>query len=124
MTGMPPQSKRRKMTTSWSSLPDAVAVSCMAPVSRLDHANLSLVSKRHRSLVLSHELCSARALIGCIEASFYVCLRISPDPNPRWFILLTRTRQLRPIPSNPNQAPESSSFVVVDWGLYMISGLC
>ncbi|XP_010431680.1 PREDICTED: F-box/kelch-repeat protein SKIP6-like [Camelina sativa] len=123
MTGMPPQSKRRKMTTSWSSLPDAVAVSCMARVSRLDHANLSLVSKRHRSLVLSHELCSARSLIGCTEASFYVCLRISPDPNPRWFILLTRTRRLAPIPSNPYQAPESSSFVVVDWGLYVIGGL-
>lgn len=120
----PPHKKRRneKAYPSWSSLPDAVALSIVARLRRLDHAALSLVSKRHRSLVASPELCRTRSLIGCTEASLYVCLNIMPDPNPSWFVL-TRARQLRPIPSNPNQPLKSSSFVVVDWGIYVIGGI-
>ncbi|CAL9228257.1 unnamed protein product [Arabidopsis halleri] len=123
---VPPQNKRKKTmnegSPSWSRLPDAMAVSCMARVSRLDQTALSLVSKKYRSLVTSPELCHARSLIGCTEPSFYVCLRILPDPTPRWFVL-TRNRRLRPIPSHPYQAPESSSFVVVNWGIYVIGGI-
>ncbi|EOA18666.1 hypothetical protein CARUB_v10007242mg [Capsella rubella] len=122
-----PHNKRRKKmneeaSPSWSGLPDEVVVSCMARVSRLDLAALSLVSKRHRTLVASPELCRTRSLIGCTEASLYVCLRILPDPTPRWFVL-TGDRCLRPIPSHPCLATESSSFVVVDWGIYVIGGI-
>ena len=120
---VPPQSKRKKTmneaSPSWSGLPDSVAVSCMARVSRLDQTALSLVSKKYRSLVTSPELCSTRSLIGCTEPSFFVCLRILPDPTPRWFVL-TGSRRLRPVPSHPYQAPESSSFVVVNWGIYVM----
>ncbi|KAG7623153.1 Kelch-type beta propeller [Arabidopsis suecica] len=91
---VPPQSKRKKTmneaSPSWSGLPDSVA--------------------KYRSLVTSPELCSTRSLIGCTEPSFFVCLRILPDPTPRWFVL-TGSRRLRPVPSHPYQAPESSSFV-------------
>ncbi|CAF2183936.1 unnamed protein product [Brassica napus] len=123
----PPQKKRRNEKASprwWWSLPDAVALSIVARLTRLDHAALSLVSKRHRSLVASPELCRARSLIGCTEASLYVCLNIMPDPNPSWFVL-TRNRQLRQIPSNPYQPlrSSSSSFLVVDWGIYVIGGI-
>ncbi|CAN7129348.1 unnamed protein product [Brassica rapa subsp. narinosa] len=122
-----PQKKRRNEKASprwWWSLPDAVALSIVARLTRLDHAALSLVSKRHRSLVASPELCRARSLIGCTEASLYVCLNIMPDPNPSWFVL-TRNRQLRQIPSNPYQPlrSSSSSFLVVDWGIYVIGGI-
>lgn len=104
-------------------MPDAVALSIVARLTRLDQAALSLVSKRHRSLVASPELCRTRSLIGCTEASLYVCLNIMPDPNPSWFVL-TRNRQLRQIPSNPYQPLRpSSSFVVVDWGIYVIGGI-
>ncbi|KFK30301.1 hypothetical protein AALP_AA7G244000 [Arabis alpina] len=123
---VPPENKKRKVTNesspSWSSLPDAVALSCVAHVPRSDYATISLVSKSHRSLVASPELCRARTLIGCTEQSFYVCLRSGRDPTPRWFIL-TGNRSLKPITSNPYQPPESSSFVVVDWGIYVIGGL-
>ncbi|XP_019098380.1 PREDICTED: putative F-box protein At4g05620 [Camelina sativa] len=100
---LPNNNKRRRRKTKESGLqllPDAVTLSCLALVSRLDHAALSLVSKRYRSLVASPELCRTRWLTGCTEASFYVCLRILPDPSPRWFIL-TPNRRLSPIPSNP-----------------------
>lgn len=103
---VPPDNKTRKKTNeeaspSWSSLPDSVVLSCVARVSRLDHPTVS------------PELCRTRLLIGCTEPSFYVCLRIVPDPTPGWFIL-TRNRRLKSIPSNPYQPLESSSFMVVD----------
>ncbi|WZZ06705.1 hypothetical protein YC2023_092626 [Brassica napus] len=124
-----PQHKKKSKNTNeeeasplWSSLPDAVALSCLARLTKSDHVAVSLVSKRHRSLVAAPELCISRWLIGCTEASQYVCLHIFPNPNPSWFVL-TETRRLRPIPSNPYQAPESSSFVVVDWGIYVLGGI-
>ncbi|CAL9239974.1 unnamed protein product [Arabidopsis halleri] len=86
---VPSHRKRRKKSKeaspSWSglcSLLDAVVVSCLAKVSRLDHAALAIASKNHRSLVASPELCHLRRRIGCTEASLYVCLRIFPDPIP------------------------------------------
>lgn len=129
---VPPHNKRRKKTKeaspTWSGLsllPDAVALSCVARVSRFDHAALSLVSKSHRSLVASPQLRDLRWQMGCTNASLYVCLRILPVPTrlstPRWFIL-NPNRRLNPIPSNPYQAPDESSFVVVDGGIYVIGG--
>ncbi|KAL1188885.1 F-box/kelch-repeat protein SKIP6 [Cardamine amara subsp. amara] len=122
---LPCHKKRRKITKEASillALPDAVAMSCLAQVSRLDLAALAMASKSHRSLAGSPELCHLRFVMGCAEASFYVCLSLFPDPIPRWFIL-TPNRRLSPIPSNPCQAPDSSSFVVVNWGIYVIGGL-
>ena len=128
----PPNDKKRMKTQEvfpsswsglWSLLPDAVAVNCLAHASRLDLAALAVASKCHRSLVASPDLLDMRWRMDCTETSFYVCLRVSPDVTPRWFIL-NRNRRLGPIPSNPyNQAPESSSPVVVDRGIYIIGGL-
>ncbi|ESQ38628.1 hypothetical protein EUTSA_v10028916mg [Eutrema salsugineum] len=127
----PPFSKRRNtkdVSLSWSGLwsllPDAVAVNCLAHASRLDLAALAVASKCHRSLVASPDLWDLRWRMGCRETYFYVCLRIIPDPTPQWFIL-NRNRRLGPIPIpwNPYQAQESSSFVVVDRGIYIIGGL-
>ncbi|KAH0936044.1 hypothetical protein HID58_013161, partial [Brassica napus] len=44
-----------------SSLPDAVVLSCLARVSKLDHPALSMVSKRYRSLMVSSELYDLRS---------------------------------------------------------------
>ncbi|EOA17796.1 hypothetical protein CARUB_v10006190mg [Capsella rubella] len=108
-----------------SSLPDSMAVSYLARVSRSDHLALSLVSKKHRSLVNSSELYKTRSLMGLTEACLYICLSIKPDTTPRGFIL-RRAAQRRlipiPIPLNPSQPPVFSSFVVLDWGIYVIGG--
>ncbi|XP_023641239.1 putative F-box/kelch-repeat protein At3g24610 [Capsella rubella] len=74
----PPQNnnKRRRKEASPSlleSLPDELAISCLARLSRLDLAALSLVSKSCRSFVLSPELCQMRSVMGYAEKYPYIC---------------------------------------------------
>ncbi|KFK29240.1 hypothetical protein AALP_AA7G107600, partial [Arabis alpina] len=78
-------------------LPNEVALNCLAHVSRSDLVALAIASKSHRPLVVSRELWDLRWEIDNIEPSFYVCLRIFPEPTPRWFIL--HQRLLKPVPS-------------------------
>ncbi|CAN6910488.1 unnamed protein product [Brassica oleracea] len=100
-----------------------LAVSCLALVSRSDHAALFLVSKRIGTLVASPELYK-----GSISLRSYrgVPLRV-PKSTPSWFILRrekiqTATTTLIPIPSFPSQPQTFSSFVALDWGIYVIGG--
>nr|VDD47720.1 unnamed protein product [Brassica oleracea] len=59
---------------------------CMALLPRSDHATLSRVSKRYRSLVASPELYEIRSQLG--YSCFYVCLSVhGPYSTPRWFII-------------------------------------
>ncbi|RIA05033.1 hypothetical protein BRARA_K00638 [Brassica rapa] len=79
-----------------SSLPDAVALSCLARVSKLDHPALSMVSKRYRSLMVSSELYDLRSSsMGRTENLLYVCLGTPPEPTPRWFVHTPTTRLCR-----------------------------
>ncbi|CAL9228428.1 unnamed protein product [Arabidopsis halleri] len=127
----PPHKKRKTSPSppdlSWSplsSLPDEMILSCLARVSRLDQAALSIVSKPYRSLMASPELYKTRSELGCAENCLYVCLLTPPDPTPRWFILRRgeTLNRLSPIPSLSSQSPEASSVVVMDWGIYVIGG--
>ncbi|XP_010451312.1 PREDICTED: F-box/kelch-repeat protein SKIP6-like [Camelina sativa] len=128
---VPPEGKRVKKKTEETSpslsglslLPEEIALRCLARVSsRFDNASLFLASKSHRSLFKSSELVNLRWEMSCTELSLYVCIRVFPNPTPRWFIL-TPKRRLNPIPPNPYQPPDSSSFVVVNGGFYVIGGL-
>lgn len=91
----PPQKKKLKLSSpssyGLSSLPDEIILTCLARVSRLGHDSLSLVSKWHRSLLVSPEFHHLRSLMGCPENLIYICLRIPPDPNPRWFAFSLKT---------------------------------
>jgi len=113
-----PHSKRRKKEASPSSssgflqsLPEAVAMICLARVSRLDHAALSLVSKSCRSMVLSPELYQTRSLIGYAEKFLYVCFCMPTDETLCWCILLptvdvstgNNVNRAHLIPSLPSQ---------------------
>ncbi|CAA7015917.1 unnamed protein product [Microthlaspi erraticum] len=139
-----PHHKRRKEEASQSSpssssssfelldsLPKAVAIDCLARVSRLDHAALSLVSTSVRSLVVSVELYKARSAMGYAEKFVYICLSMPPDPNPRWFILRPTldsatgktVNRAHAIPSPPSQPPEGSAVVALDCGIYVVGGL-
>ncbi|CAA7013816.1 unnamed protein product [Microthlaspi erraticum] len=120
------ENKRRKVSSSSSglcSLPDAVALSCLAQVSRLDLAALAMASKRYRSLVASRELRRLRYTIGCVEAWLYVCLRISPERNPRWFVFHPLQGRLIALPVHQALPESSSSFVTLGSGVYVIGGL-
>ncbi|CDY08959.1 BnaC08g11890D [Brassica napus] len=111
-----------------SVLPDEIVMNCLAFVPRLDHGSLYLVSKLHRSLMLSPELYQARSLMGCTEHCIYLCLSIPSDPFARWFAFYpkaplnhpSRLLQIRP---HLYQPPEASSVVAHGWGIYVIGGM-
>ncbi|RID51081.1 hypothetical protein BRARA_H01770 [Brassica rapa] len=107
-----------------SSLPDTMDLSCLALVPRSDHAALSLVSKRFHSVLASQEFYKTRSLLGRTQEFLYVCLSTTPNPTPSWFLLRRETNknQLIPIPSFPSQPETFSSFVALDWGIYVIGG--
>ncbi|KAG2279621.1 hypothetical protein Bca52824_050841 [Brassica carinata] len=118
------KSKEVSLSSGLLSLPDEVALNCLAHVSRLDLAALAVASKCHRSLVVSPQLWDLRRFKGSTEPSLYVCLHILPEPNPRWFILNPMQRRLKPIRSNRYEEAQSlSSFVVIDWGIFIIGGI-
>ncbi|KAL1201121.1 F-box/kelch-repeat protein SKIP6 [Cardamine amara subsp. amara] len=120
--------KKRKVEVSppfslLSSLPDEVALNCVALTSRWDHEALSLTSKRYRSLLTSHDLYKIRSLMGRTETCVYVCLRIRPVD--RWYILRRRKNldaDLIPILSLPSRSRVASSVVVLDSEIYVIGG--
>ncbi|CAH8391775.1 unnamed protein product [Eruca vesicaria subsp. sativa] len=110
-----------------SVLPDDIVLNCLAYVSRLDHGSLYLVSKLHRSLMLSPELYKARSLTGRTEQCIYLCLSIPRDPFARWFAFypkaLNHPSRLLAIRPHLYQPPEASSVVAHGWGIYVIGGM-
>ncbi|CAH8369265.1 unnamed protein product [Eruca vesicaria subsp. sativa] len=105
-------------------LPDTLAMSCFALLPRSDHASLSLVSKKYNSVLASQEFYKTRSLLGRTEECLYVCLTTNPNSTPNWFLLHrdATSKQLIPIPSSPSQPETFSSFVPLDWGIYVIGG--
>ncbi|WZY89372.1 hypothetical protein YC2023_046107 [Brassica napus] len=108
------------------SLPDDVALNCLARVSRCDHPNLSLVSKSFRSLPKSPLLYSIRSLANATENILYVAIRVPPETGARWFTLLrraaTNSHLLVPIPSCPFPSLVGSAYAVVGSEIYVIGG--
>ncbi|XP_010430858.1 PREDICTED: putative F-box/kelch-repeat protein At3g24610 [Camelina sativa] len=113
--------KKRKMEESpsssfrLSSLPDDIALNCIALTSKSDRAALSLTSKRYRSLVASSDLYKMRSLMGRTETDIYVCLGIYPLHH--WYILRRRNASscsdLIPIPGLPSE-PRVGRIYAVD----------
>ncbi|KAH0935763.1 hypothetical protein HID58_012880 [Brassica napus] len=66
-----PLSRRKKLKvcppSGLSLLPEEMVLSCLARISKSEHDSLSLVSKWHRSLLLTPELHNFRTLSGCTE---------------------------------------------------------
>ncbi|CAH8334701.1 unnamed protein product [Eruca vesicaria subsp. sativa] len=116
------RNKNKNKVCGWlSNLPDDVVTNCLVHVSRVDLAAIGMTSKAYRSLTSSPYLWNLRWQMNRLEASYYVCLHIFPEPIPRWFILHPVKRHLKPIHC---KFPESgSAFVVVDWGIFIIGGL-
>ena len=107
-----------------SILPDEIVMNCLAFVPRLDHGSLYLVSKLHRSLMLSPELYQARSLMGRTEHCIYLCLRNASDPFVRWYAFYPKAAAVNhpsplvPIQPHLYQPPAASSVVAHGW-VYM-----
>ncbi|WZZ09989.1 hypothetical protein YC2023_095910 [Brassica napus] len=112
-----------------SILPDEIVMNCLAFVPRLDHGSLYLVSKLHRSLMLSPELYQARSLMGRTEHCIYLCLRNAADPFVRWYAFYPKAAAVNhpsplvPIRPHLYQPPAASSVVAHGWGIYVIGGM-
>ncbi|KAG7549304.1 F-box domain [Arabidopsis thaliana x Arabidopsis arenosa] len=111
--------------TSFSSLPEDVALNCLARVPRFYGPTLSLVSRDLRSLIASPELEATRSRIGRREDYLCVCLNLDKYiPEPRWFTLspIPNQQKLKPMPSFPYQHLESSTVVSTGSEIYIIGG--
>ncbi|XP_010456616.1 PREDICTED: putative F-box/kelch-repeat protein At3g24610 [Camelina sativa] len=124
----PTQEQRKEEASPEACLTQDVALNCLARVSRMDLAALSVASKSYHSLVASPDLYKIRSLMDRTETYVYVCLLTPPpNPNPRWYIPRRRktldASDLIPIPSLPSRPPEASSVVVLDCCIYVIGGM-
>ncbi|KAG2249649.1 hypothetical protein Bca52824_089277 [Brassica carinata] len=84
-----PSRTTKKLKPSFSSspsglslLPDEMVLSCLARVSKSDHASLSIVSKWHRSVVASPELYDFRSLWA------------SPKTHLAWWLMVVGSTHL------------------------------
>ncbi|KAG7542189.1 F-box-like domain superfamily [Arabidopsis thaliana x Arabidopsis arenosa] len=142
----PPEKKKKKRTTddssptpsssspSFSSLPDEIAVNCLARISRSYYPSLSVVSKSFRSILSSAELYAARSHLGNTEQCVYVCLWDKSYQFPKWFTLWTnpnransmiekkrKKKKIIMVPATSSNFPYvSQSSVVVGSEIYLI----
>ncbi|TXG61258.1 hypothetical protein EZV62_012621 [Acer yangbiense] len=114
------------------TLPDDIAINCLARIPRSHHPILSLVSKPICSLLSSSLLYTTRSLLSCDHHFLYLCLRIPTNPSLLFFTLhqspypTTTTRRhilvpVPPIPSMP-QSVISSTFAVEGHRIYVFRG--
>ncbi|XP_054790415.1 F-box/kelch-repeat protein SKIP6-like [Prosopis cineraria] len=110
------------------SLPDDVALNCLARVPRSQHLSLSLVSKPFRSLLSSSVFFNVRSLLQCREHVLYLALRPhGPDGHLLWFSLhrntLSSSRPNLLVPITPMPTSYAgSAYAVIGYNIYVIGG--
>ncbi|GMY11249.1 F-box/kelch-repeat protein SKIP6 [Fagus crenata] len=104
------------------SLPDDVALNCLARVPRSHHPILSVVSKPIHSLLSSSLFFTARSLLHSTQSILYISLRSPLSSSLLWFSLYTNTRSLAPVPPIPSPSTIGASYAAVGSTLYVIGG--
>ncbi|KAG2260757.1 hypothetical protein Bca52824_080051 [Brassica carinata] len=107
------------------SLPEDIIINILARVERCYYPKLSLVSKRFRSLVTSHEIYERRSSLGCTEHSLYVVLYNRETGKGELHILRRNangSHRLVLIPGLPDM-PAHGSFVAVGSRMYVFGRL-
>jgi hypothetical protein len=105
------------------SLPDDVALNCLARVPRSHHPTLSLVSKPIRTVLSSPLFFTTRSLLHSTEPLLYLSLR-SPLSPSLFFCLTSRhenDRTLTPVPPIPS-APVGAAYAAVGSTIYVLGG--
>ncbi|KAK9271902.1 hypothetical protein L1049_002267 [Liquidambar formosana] len=104
------------------SLPNDVALQCLARTPRSHHPTLSLVSKSWRSILKSPLLFTTRSLLSCTQHFLYLNIRI--NSSFRWFTLSQKPPNpiiLSQVPPIPSQAI-GSAFAVLGPKIYVMGG--
>ncbi|RDX66170.1 F-box/kelch-repeat protein SKIP6, partial [Mucuna pruriens] len=103
------------------SLPDDVALNCLARIPRSHHPTLSLVSRPIRTLLSSPHLFTTRTLLNCTDPLLYLTLR-SRAPSLQWFTLHRNPNpRLAPLPPIPSPAV-GSAYAVLGSTIYVLGG--
>ncbi|TKY73902.1 F-box/kelch-repeat protein SKIP6 [Spatholobus suberectus] len=100
------------------SLPDDVALNCLARVPRSHHPTLSQVSKPIRALLSSPLFFTTRTLLNCTQPLLYLTLR-SRASSFQWFTLHRGTPS--PLPPVPSPAV-GSAYAVLGPTIYVLGG--
>lgn len=112
--------------TTFAMLPNDMVLNCLARISRLYYPNISIVSKRFRSLLASIELYQTRDLLCRTETCLYVCLELPTYYCRHWFTLCGRSNSskkvLVPITSPNSPSTYQSDFARVGSKIYAIGG--
>ncbi|KAF5749925.1 SKP1 interacting partner 6 family protein [Tripterygium wilfordii] len=107
------------------SLPNDLAMNCLARSPRSHHVILSLVSRAFRSLLCSSLFYSSRSLLHSAEPVLYLSLR-STNPSLLWFTLIQNPNSLKysliPVPPLPSPPCIGSAFVSLGPKIYVIGG--
>ncbi|GMN33485.1 hypothetical protein TIFTF001_004172 [Ficus carica] len=111
------------------SLPNDVALQCLARVPRQYHPVLAAVSKPVRSLLSSPEFFAARSALNCAEHLLYFRIGILDFRPARWFTLYRRPNPnsaagnftMAPVPGNPNDCLQLYKHAVVGPKIYLLS---
>ncbi|XP_021887604.1 F-box/kelch-repeat protein SKIP6, partial [Carica papaya] len=113
------------------SLPNDVALNCLARIPRCYHPTLSLVSKSIRSAVFSPQLYTTRSLLNCTQHFLYLSIRLPTSRSFIWYSLFqypptpTSGRKnivLAPVSPIPPPSLIGSAFVSVGPFIYVIGG--
>ncbi|CAA7042981.1 unnamed protein product [Microthlaspi erraticum] len=99
---------------SFSSLPDDMAVNCLARISRWYYPTLSTVSKMFRSLVSSTELYAARSHLGSTEIQLLVPIPASNLPSLPSLTTVAVGAEIYAIGGPVGRAESSSAVRVLD----------
>ncbi|XP_010243345.1 PREDICTED: F-box/kelch-repeat protein SKIP6-like [Nelumbo nucifera] len=108
------------------SLPDDVALQCIARVPRFYHCDLSLVCKSWRSILRSPIFFSTRSQLNCTQCFLFINVRIHGS-SFKWFVLgqnprnARNPRNLSPVLPIPSQAI-GSAFAVIGPKIFVIGG--
>ncbi|XP_015890976.3 F-box/kelch-repeat protein SKIP6 [Ziziphus jujuba] len=120
------------------SLPDNVALNCLARIPRWHHTRLSVVSKPIRSLLSSPLYFTTRSLLNCTQTLLYLAVRLphhrnsstwfalyqnpNPNPNPNSTAINTASNNLLvPVPPIPEPSI-GSAYAVLGSKIYVIGG--
>ncbi|KAI4317197.1 hypothetical protein L6164_025088 [Bauhinia variegata] len=108
------------------SLPDDVALNCLARLPRSQHPTLSLVSKSIRSLLSTPLFFNSRSLLQCTQHVLYLTLR-SHGSSLLWLTLhqnplnSANPNLLVPVPPIPSPSV-GSAYAVIGHMIYVIGG--